>query len=112
MSDLIVAAFITAEGVVQAPGSADDAVGERVAEAVAGADTFLLARRTWASHNDASEAMDGVLSGDEHCLRLSPLAPGSGRRVPPEGARLGLTLAEAAPLPAGVVYPRDRRAVA
>ncbi len=110
MSDLIVAAFITAEGVVQAPGSADDAVGERVA--VAGAGTLLLARRTWASHNDASEATDGVPSGDEHRLRLSPLALGSGRRVPPEGARLGLTLAEAVPLPAGVVYPRDRRAVA
>lgn len=112
MSDLIVAAFITPDGAVQAPGSADDAVGERVAKAVAGAGTFLLARRTGASHGGASEAVDGVPAGDEHRLRLSPLAPGSGRRVSPEGARLGLTLAEAAPLPAGVVYPRDRRAVA
>lgn len=112
MSDLIVAAFITPDGAVQAPGSADDAVGERVAEAVAGAGTLLLARRTGVSHGGASEAMDGVPSADEHRLRLSPLPPGSGRRVPPEGVRLGEREAEAVPLPTSVVYPRDRRAVA
>jgi dihydrofolate reductase len=46
---------------------------------------------------------------DEYGLHVYPLALGTGKRLFPEGTRLDLTLAEAVPLPTGVVYMRYRR---
>ncbi|HYC32054.1 MAG TPA: dihydrofolate reductase family protein [Gemmatimonadales bacterium] len=193
MRELIVAEFITLDGVIQAPGGADedtdggfkhggwtwpywhDDIGARFFQAMAQADAFLLGRRTWEIHGGAFEPMPAgdpfgdamkdirkyvvsntlksasawrnstIISGDivgavrrlkeepgknilldgssklvpllaehglvdEYSLHVYPIALGGGKRIFLEGKRLDLTLAEAKPLPTGVVYLRYRRA--
>lgn len=76
MRELIVAEFITLDGVIQAPGGADedtdggfshggwtrpywhDDIGKHFFEAMAGADALLLGRRTWQIHGGAFEPME------------------------------------------------------
>lgn len=83
MRDIIVAEFITLDGVIQAPGGTEedtdggfrhggwtvpywhDDIGSRFAEAMARCDAFLLGRRTWAIHGGAFEAMAGDPFADE-----------------------------------------------
>jgi dihydrofolate reductase len=75
MRELIVAEFITLDGVVQAPGGADedtdggfrhggwtrpfwhDDIGKHFFQTMSGADAMLLGRRTWEIHGGAFEAM-------------------------------------------------------
>ena len=77
MRKLIVAEFITLDGVIQAPGGADedtdggfrhggwtipywhDDIGKHFFEAMSEADAFLLGRRTWQIHGEAFEPMKG-----------------------------------------------------
>jgi dihydrofolate reductase len=77
MRELIVAEFITLDGVIQAPGSADedtegnfthggwtlpywhDDIGARFFQVMSGADTLLLGRKTWEIHGGAFERMEG-----------------------------------------------------
>ena len=77
MRELIVAEFITLDGVIQAPGGADedteggfahggwtrpywhDAIGARFFEAMSRTDTLLLGRKTWAIHGGAFEPAVG-----------------------------------------------------
>jgi len=76
MRELIVAEFITLDGVIQAPGGADedteggfthggwtqpywhDDIGTHFFEAMSQADALLLGRKTWQIHGGAFEAMD------------------------------------------------------
>ena len=83
MRKLIVHEFITLDGVIQAPGGADedteggfthggwtqpywhDDIGAHFFQAVTDADTFLLGRKTWQIHGGAFEPMpDGDPFGD------------------------------------------------
>ncbi len=83
MRKLIVAEFITLDGVIQAPGSADedmdggfvhggwtrpywhDEIGAHFFQAMTQADAFLLGRKTWQIHGGAFEPMpDGDSFGD------------------------------------------------
>ena len=83
MRELIVAEFITLDGVIQAPGGADedtdggfrhggwtwpywhDDIGARFFEAMSNADAFLLGRRTWEIHGGAFDPMpEGDPFGD------------------------------------------------
>ncbi len=75
MRNLIIAEFITLDGVIQAPGGPDedtdggfvhgswtlpywhDDIGLHFAEAMAQADTLLLGRKTWQIHGGAFEPM-------------------------------------------------------
>ena len=75
MRKLIVAEFITLDGVIQAPGQAeedteggfthggwtqaywDDAIGAHFFEAISQADALLLGRKTWQIHGGAFEPM-------------------------------------------------------
>ena len=75
MRELIVAEFITLDGVIQAPGGADedteggfqhggwtqpywyDDIGAHFFQAMAQADALLLGRKTWQIHGGAFEAM-------------------------------------------------------
>jgi dihydrofolate reductase len=75
MRKLIIAEFITLDGVIQAPGSADadsgggfvhggwtlpywhDDIGSHFFKAVAQADTLLLGRKTWQIHGAAFDPM-------------------------------------------------------
>ncbi len=75
MRELIVAEFITLDGVIQAPGGAEedteggftyggwtwpywhDDIGKHFFEAMAGADALLLGRRTWEIHGRAFDPM-------------------------------------------------------
>lgn len=75
MRSLIIAEFITLDGVIQAPGGPDedtdggfvhgswtlpywhDDIGLHFAEAMAQADTLLLGRKTWQIHGGAFEPM-------------------------------------------------------
>lgn len=75
MRELIVAEFITLDGVIQAPGGADedtegdfkyggwtwpywhDDIGAHFLEAMAQADALLLGRKTWQIHGGAFEPM-------------------------------------------------------
>jgi dihydrofolate reductase len=75
MRELIVAEFITLDGVIQAPGGADedteggfthggwthpywhDDIGTHFFEAMAQADALLLGRKTWQIHGEAFEPM-------------------------------------------------------
>jgi dihydrofolate reductase len=75
MRELIIAEFITVDGVIQAPGGEDedtdggfahggwtrpywhDAIGEHFFQAMSGADTLLLGRKTWEIHGGAFEPM-------------------------------------------------------
>jgi dihydrofolate reductase len=77
MRELIVAEFITLDGVIQAPGGADedtdggfkhggwtvpywhDDIGAHFFEALSNADAFLLGRKTWQIHGRAFEPMQG-----------------------------------------------------
>jgi dihydrofolate reductase len=77
MRQLIVAEFITLDGVIQAPGGADedteggfehggwtlpywhDDIGARFFQAMSQADAFLLGRKTWQIHGGAFEPMAG-----------------------------------------------------
>jgi dihydrofolate reductase len=77
MRQIIIAEFITLDGVIQAPGGADedteggfahggwtipywhDDIGARFFEAMSGADAFLLGRKTWQIHGGAFEPMTG-----------------------------------------------------
>jgi dihydrofolate reductase len=77
MRKLIVAEFVTLDGVIQAPGGKDedteggfahggwtfpywhDDIGARFFEAMSGADALLLGRKTWEIHGGAFEAMAG-----------------------------------------------------
>ena len=192
MRELIVAEFITLDGVIQAPGGEDedrdggfahggwtrpywhDDIGKHFFQAMSNADALLLGRKTWQIHGGAFEPMAGdpfadtlnnvqkyVVSGtltsasawrnstlirddvvesvrklkqqpgknilidgssklvpllaqndlvDEYALHVYPLVLGGGKRLFPDGKRIELTLAEAVPLPTGVVYMRYRRA--
>jgi dihydrofolate reductase len=83
MRQIIVAEFITLDGVIQAPGAADedtdggfehggwtqpywhDDIGQHFFEAMTQADTILLGRKTWQIHGAAFEPMpDGDPFGD------------------------------------------------
>ena len=77
MRELIVAEFITLDGVIQAPGGAEedtdggfehggwtipywhDDIGAHFFQAMSEADAFLLGRRTWQIHGGAFEPMAG-----------------------------------------------------
>jgi len=77
MRKLIVAEFITLDGVIQAPGGPEedtdggfvhggwtwpywhDDIGLHFSQAMAEADALLLGRRTWQIHGGAFETMDG-----------------------------------------------------
>ena len=77
MRQLIVAEFITLDGVIQAPGGEDedteggfthggwtrpywhDDIGAHFFQAMSEADAFLLGRKTWQIHGDAFEPMAG-----------------------------------------------------
>jgi dihydrofolate reductase len=77
MRELIVAEFITLDGVIQAPGGADedteggfthggwtqpywhDDIGTHFFQAMSQADTLLLGRKTWQIHGNAFEPMEG-----------------------------------------------------
>jgi dihydrofolate reductase len=77
MRDLIVAEFITLDGVIQAPGGQEedteggfqyggwtrpywhDDIGAHFFQAMAQADAFLLGRKTWQIHGGAFESMEG-----------------------------------------------------
>lgn len=77
MRELIVAEFITLDGVIQAPGGADedteggfehggwtwpywhDDIGKHFFEAMSETDAFLLGRKTWEIHGGAFETMEG-----------------------------------------------------
>jgi dihydrofolate reductase len=77
MRDLIIAEFITLDGVIQAPGGdVEDTeggfthggwtlpfwhndIGNHFFQAFSQADTFLLGRKTWQIHGGAFEKMDG-----------------------------------------------------
>lgn len=77
MRELIVAEFITLDGVIQAPGGADedteggfthggwtqpywhDDIGAHFFQAMSQADTILLGRKTWQIHGGAFEQMVG-----------------------------------------------------
>ncbi len=76
MRELIIAEFITLDGVIQAPGGVDedtdggfvhgswtipywhDSIGERFFQIMTNADTLLLGRKTWEIHGGAFEMMD------------------------------------------------------
>ena len=76
MRELIVAEFITLDGVIQAPGGTDedtdggfrhggwtrpywhDDIGAHFFETMSGADALLLGRRTWEIHGGAFEPME------------------------------------------------------
>jgi len=83
MRKIIVAEFITLDGVIQAPGSADedtdggfvhggwtlpywnDDIGAHFFEAMQQTDTLLLGRKTWQTHGDAFDPMpEGDPFGD------------------------------------------------
>ena len=86
MRDLIVAEFITLDGVIQAPGGPDedtdggftqggwtqpywhDEIGTRFFEMMAGADALLLGRKTWQIHGGAFEPMP---AGDPFVDRMN-----------------------------------------
>ncbi len=75
MRKIIVHEFVTLDGVIQAPGGADedteggfvhggwtmpywhDDIGEHFFQAIAQADTLLLGRKTWQIHGEAFEPM-------------------------------------------------------
>ena len=77
MRELIVAEFITLDGVIQAPGGEDedteggfthggwtrpywhDDIGAHFFQAMSNADAFLLGRKTWQIHGGAFEPMAG-----------------------------------------------------
>ncbi|HYE95013.1 MAG TPA: dihydrofolate reductase family protein [Rubricoccaceae bacterium] len=77
MRELIVAEFITLDGVIQAPGGENedteggfahggwtrpywhDDIGAHFFEAMSGADALLLGRKTWQIHGGAFEPMEG-----------------------------------------------------
>jgi dihydrofolate reductase len=77
MREIIVAEFITLDGVIQAPGGADedtdggfthggwtrpywhDDIGAHFFQAMSSADAFLLGRKTWQIHGGAFEPMAG-----------------------------------------------------
>ena len=77
MRQLIVAEFITLDGVIQAPGGEDedteggfthggwtrpywhDDIGAHFFQAMSSADAFLLGRKTWQIHGGAFETMEG-----------------------------------------------------
>ena len=77
MRELIVAEFITLDGVIQAPGGRDedtdggfqhggwtvpywhDDIGAHFFQAMSKADAFLLGRKTWQIHGGAFEPMSG-----------------------------------------------------
>jgi dihydrofolate reductase len=83
MRDIIVAEFITLDGVIQAPGGADedteggfthggwthpywhDDIGAHFSQAMSQADALLLGRRTWQIHGGAFEPMTGDPFADE-----------------------------------------------
>jgi dihydrofolate reductase len=77
MRELVVAEFITLDGVIQAPGGADedteggfthggwtqpywhDDIGTHFFQAMSQADALLLGRKTWQIHGGAFEPMEG-----------------------------------------------------
>ncbi len=84
MRKIVVSEFISLDGVIQAPGGADedteggfahggwtmpywhDDIGEAFDEAMSETDTFLLGRKTWQIHGAAFEPMpEGDPFGDE-----------------------------------------------
>ncbi len=82
MRELIIAEFITLDGVIQAPGAADedteggfahggwtqqfwhDDIGAHFFQAMSRADALLLGRKTWQIHGGAFEPMAGDPFGD------------------------------------------------
>ncbi len=82
MRELIVAEFITLDGVIQAPGGADedieggfahggwtqpywhDDIGTHFFQAMSGADALLLGRKTWQIHGGVFETMANDPFGD------------------------------------------------
>ena len=87
MRKLIVAEFITLDGVIQAPGGADedteggfthggwtqpywhDDIGTRFFEAISRADALLLGRKTWEIHGGAFEPMEGPFADELNAIR-------------------------------------------
>jgi dihydrofolate reductase len=82
MRELIIAEFITLDGVIQAPGGADedteggfthggwtwpywhDDIGAHFFQTMSQADALLLGRKTWQIHGNAFEPMAGDPFGD------------------------------------------------
>jgi dihydrofolate reductase len=82
MRELIIAEFITLDGVIQAPGGADEDteggfthggwtrpywhndIGMHFFQAMSQADALLLGRKTWQIHGGAFEPMEGDPFGD------------------------------------------------
>jgi dihydrofolate reductase len=82
MRKIIVSEFVSLDGVIQAPGGAeedteggftqggwtfrywDDAIGAHFNEVMAGSDALLLGRKTWQIHGGAFEPMEGDPFGD------------------------------------------------
>ena len=82
MREIIIAEFITLDGVIQAPGGADedteggfihgawtlpywhDEIGAHFFETIAKADALLLGRKTWEIHGGAFEPMENDPFGD------------------------------------------------
>lgn len=82
MRELVVHEFITLDGVIQAPGGAEedtdggfthggwtqpywhDDIGTHFFQAMSGADALLLGRKTWQIHGGAFEPMKGDPFGD------------------------------------------------
>ena len=82
MRELMIAEFITLDGVIQAPGGADedteggfvhggwthpywhDDIGAHFFEAMSQSDALLLGRKTWQIHGEAFEPMVGDPFGD------------------------------------------------
>ena len=122
--------FITLDGVIQAPGGANedtdggfayggwtlphwhDDIGADFFEAFSWADALLLGRNMWRIHGSAFEPMAATCS----CARSSrttwsntnlhvyPLVLGGGKRLFPHGKRLNLKLTHSTALPTGVLF--------
>lgn len=104
MRQLIVAEFISLDGVIQAPGGPDE-------------DTeggFTQGGWTWPYWLDGSSELVHTLTHDElvdeYVLHVYPVVLGGGKRLFPTGTRHNLQLVETAALPTGVVFMRYRRA--
>lgn len=125
MRKIIVHEFISLDGVIQAPGGADedteggfahggwtmpywhDEIGQHFFQAIEQADTLLLGRKTWQIHGGAFEPLPaGDPFGD--VMNNYPLVLGSGKRLFPAGKRIDLELIETRALPTGIVFQRYR----
>lgn len=135
MRQLIVAEFITLDGVIQAPGGTNedtdggftqggwtwahrhDDIGAHFFQLMSESDAAPCGGSSRRGENillDGSSVLVHTLIEedlvDEYRLHLYPIALGGGKRLFPTGKRLDLQLVESSALPNGVVYMRYRRA--